>query len=101
MSGKIFPITTSGMLVCIAFLHRAQLDLSNPTTYTGSIYVPIEMFLVLMIIILFVRACYRATTALFAKSWRIFWTQTALAMILLGLFLLAIQIDAPTLIYMT
>lgn len=98
---EIIPASVSILFIFVAFLHSRELDLSNPSAYTGSLYLPLEMSLAVITVGMFFWSGYRALLALYKKEWKKFFLRSAATVVIFIFFAIALQVDAPTLIYMT
>lgn len=95
---NIITLLTSTILLIVAFLHNKQID---SDIYTKSIYIPIEMLLAAVTIILILIGAFSVVLDLIKKNWKNLWITVVVLFISIILFIIAMQIDAPTLIYMT
>ena len=95
---NIITLSTATILLIVAVLHSKQIDLD---IYTKSIYIPIEMLLVAATIILILIGAFCVVLYLIKKNWKKLWITAVVLFLSIILFIIAMQIDAPTLIYMT
>lgn len=95
---NIITLLTPTVLLIVAFLHNKQIDLE---IYTKSRYLPIEMLLVAVTIILIVVGAFSVVLDLIKNNWKNLWITVAVLFISIVLLIIAMQIDAATLIYMT
>ncbi len=95
---NIITLLTPTILLIVAFLHNNQL---YSDMYTKSIYVPIEMLLAAITIILILIGAFSVVLDLIKNNWKNLWITVAVLFISIVLLIIAMQIDAATLIYMT
>ena len=95
---NIITLFISSILLIVAILHNKQIDLD---IYTKSIYIQIEMLLEAVTIILILIGAFSVVLDLIKKNWKNLWITVLILFISIILFISAMQIDAPTLMYMT
>jgi len=95
------PILCGLGVLGVSTFHRLQLDMENPEPYTASPLICIEMILILLLLLLLVVQPVRMVYFLVTRRWRDL--AILILNVLFGITCLvgALQIDAPTLIYMT
>ena len=89
------------VLLCPAIGRRLQFDTANPKAYTSSPLVAVEMgpvlIMGLVLLVHFVRSIY----LILKRRWPNLGILTINTVLGLGCIVAAMQIDAPTLVYMT
>jgi len=98
---NIITLTSSLMLTLSTLFHKTQLNLDNPSTYTSSPIIPIEMILMFTTIILLLASMFSVILISIKRDWGKLHSTVAFLIISTILFVLAMIIDSPTLIYMT
>lgn len=88
-------------LVCASAVHRAQLDTAHTQSYTTSPWVAIEMILLITVLALLILQAIRAVYLIVKRRWRALGLLVIDGILGVVCMVLAMLIDAPTLVYMT
>jgi len=88
-------------LLCASAVHRAQLDTADPQSYTTSPWVAVVMILMVTMLVLLTLHFIRAIYLIVKRRWRGLGLLAIDVTIGIVCMVVAMQIDAPTLIYMT
>ena len=98
---NIATLISSLLLLIIAFLHKGQLNVGSSSAYTNSIYIPLEMILMTITGILILTAVFFVIADLLKKNWRKLLFTGAVLLISIIFLVIAMIVDAPTLLYIT
>ena len=93
-------IITALVLLISATVHRFQLNISN-SLYTNNILIPIEMFSMIAIMLFTLVNVIILITNLIKRNWKQLLIIFCVIIISIVLMIISMNIDAPTLIYMT
>jgi hypothetical protein len=89
------------VLVVAAGAHRLQLHTAAPKPYTSSPLIAIEMTLIPIMCLILLMHFVRSIYLILKKRWRDLGMLAINTIVGVGCIIAAMQIDAPTLIYMT
>jgi len=94
-------VICGAVLVIAAGIHRLQLDTATPKPYTSSPLIAIEMALIPIMCLILLMHFVRSIYLILNKRWRDLGILTVNTVVGIGCIIAAMQIDAPTLLYMT